>query len=875
MSPPAEVHCHPLKRAALVLLIGGGLAVLAFLATRPSEPSVRAPAPEARDDLEALRASASLPGAPVHVPTERESVAVVPEDVAPGTDAEVWRVCVVDGAGGAPVAGATVSVLDLERIGRELSLQGIGFDSIAGLRLRAARALRETTGPDGCASFPSTASQLMVEARSGALWAFAVVAPPPPEEGLTLRLSADRSLSVRVIDTAGNPVGGVPVALRRGDPSRAGYSWKWTDTAADSGIATFLHFQRRLEQGPGWHVTFAFPVLGDPLVPVDETTPPEPPVLFTLPETGSLRVRAWPVGGSPFALEGAELRVDAFEGSPRGERLLAEGPWSRPALDARGEALVPWIGVGLRVEVSLTRIGVELASASLPGPSRAGEEVVAQLEWRTRCVTGRFVLRDGRAWPAGTVQCQLVIFPSPALFPRPRELTVDDGGRFRLEVDRERPVNGTRSLRITARHPDGPGDVLALVPLDAEIPPEGLDLGDVLLDHGEPLVSGRVVDTANRPVAGATFRLRILAKVPDGELWPAVRTSGTAHTGVDGEFALHLPLGEAVPGDDLRLTTLAGGFADDRDRDVRRGASDVEVVLAAAGGLAGSLELDEGLGFDDVFLILDGPAREPVQLRSDATFERQALVPDVYTLEVWRLGPDRRPESRPAALVEGLVVRAGETCRDPRVQDLFVENPLPTLRIRVVDRASRPLVHAVASVRGVDELRPATSGSDGVCRVRVEELPVDLHVAAFGYAPEELFGVDSDREVVLEAGIPVRLRVRVVPPAGDLVYRLGADLQVVDADGLVRGSPWGGERVGGETFLDESGELALGIPAAGVYRCGFFVSIVHEHVGRGATVELADPPRITVVQSSDEQLFELSIPRSAVEDAVHSAAQSR
>ena len=800
-----------------------------------------------------------------------EALTSARNELPPAQESDTWCVQVLDEGGETPVVGAAVSVVDFPSLRRELELRGAGPDSVEGLRLRDVLALHESTGVDGCASFSIPPEFLMVEARFGSLWAFEIVRGMPPGNCLSLRLGADRSLSVKVIDGEGQAVGGIPVALRRFDPARDRSAWKWTDTAANSGIATFLHFQRRLEQGSGWHVTLAFPLRSQAVLPVDADTPPEPPLVLRLPETGRLRIVTRTPDGEPVRLSDTWLRVDAFEDPPGGERLWADGPWSSPDLDRHGEALVPWIGLGLHVQVSLMRSGVEVARCSLPGPSQADEEVLCALEWRGRWVTGRFVLQGGEAWPAGVAQSYLSVIPSPEGHHGSHQLPIEEDGRFRLLIEVPRPPNGTRSLQFRAAHPDGSGDVLAWLPLQEEIPAGGLDLGDVLLDHGERIVSGRVVDRIGHPVPGAKFSLRSRATVRDGEMWPTIRMSGTQSTAADGEFTLYVPLGKTLPSYDLRLTTRAEGYVDDRQRGVRRGERDVEVVLSSAGTLAGSLVFDEGLGPDDVRVWIRGSERKFVPLRRDASFEVQALTPDTYSLEVVRRETRWQTESRPAALIEGLLVRAGETCRDPRIQNLFVDNPFQTLRIRVVDRSSTPLKGAVAGVQDGGTYRQTVSGADGVCHVRVENLPIDLRLAAFGYRTQKLLGVDSDREVLLEAGLPIRLRVRIVPSREELEFGLSAWLKVVDETGEVLGSAWGTENADADLGLDEHGELAVRVPYVGTYQCGFHLSLIHEHIGRGAELEFADPPRITVLEQPDEQVFDLTIPLAVVEDAVRRA----
>ena len=244
MVPAVELSAailRPLRRSALIILVAGIVGVLIFLATRESGSPVDVPAPQASAEVAATRGEVES----VAPAGEREELA--------RTDAAVWRVRVLEGGTDAPVAGATVSVIDLSAVSAELAARGVGFDTLEGLRLRREKSVAAITGADGCAGFASLLARSMVEARAGVEWAYTVVGELPADRCLTLRLAPDRELRVRVVDAAGNPVGGVPVALRRQTDPRPAYELRWTDTQEGSGLATFLHFQRRLAQGSGWH----------------------------------------------------------------------------------------------------------------------------------------------------------------------------------------------------------------------------------------------------------------------------------------------------------------------------------------------------------------------------------------------------------------------------------------------------------------------------------------------------------------------------------------------------------------------------------------------------------------------------------------------
>lgn len=870
-----------MRRSALILFVAGILGILVFLATRVNESGVGTPALEPNADFVEKRGETGADlASPLAPPKDRAVAAPRVDEAASRVEESLgWRVCVVDAGTNAPIVGATVSVTDSNAIARELSERGIGFDTIEGLRLRRERAVEAETGADGSRHFASPPEHALVEARSGDNWAFTVVNQVPEDRVVTLKLAPDRALLVRVVDAGGAPVGGVPVALRREVDARPSFTWKWTDTRAGTGLATFLHFQRRLAQGPGWHALFAFPVRDPVSTPVGELTPLEPPITLVLPDTGRLRVRLRTADGRLPDLEGVDLHLDAFESEAGGPRLWPDGPWARLHVDAEGNALASWIGLGLEIKVALVRDDEEVVARSIPGPVRPGEEVVCDLMWSAPSapvVTGRFVLRDGRAWSAARVSARANLFPAPTNSPRAREIEVANDGRFRMPLHEGRPANGTRAYRFSAPHPTGRGEVIAIVPLDVDVPAEGLDLGDVRLDFGDLLVAGRVVDAARRPIAGASLAVHARAVASEEEFWPRIPAAGTARTGEDGEFALYLQSGEPPPRAELRLSTRAAGFVGEDSRDVRRGERDVEVVLTEAGALTGSLELDLGLARDDVTLLLSGEVKQLVTLRPDATFEVRELVPGTYSLGVRRRGANGRLEREFAALVEGLHVEAGETCRDPRIQSLRIASVLATLRIRVVDRASTPLKGAAISIVGFANARPTMTGDEGVGLVRCEALPVDLLVSAFGCARQRIVNVRADRVVVLDAGFPIRLFTRTRPSGSDPKYMLGALLYSVDANGVRSGLAWGPEYTSGfssdRSHFDERGNLTLRMPEPGVYECDVSVTVLgDDHVARGAPVELSPKPRITVLASHAEQLFELSIPEDAVKAAVEGA----
>ncbi|MCB9913620.1 MAG: carboxypeptidase regulatory-like domain-containing protein [Planctomycetes bacterium] len=864
-----------MRRAPLLVLAAGLCAAAVYVATRPAAPPQAPPVPGPSSDVaQAEVAPRELAAAPDEASARATAAPTQAADLELAVDA--WTVRVTQD--GAPAGDALVTVSDLGTLYTELDEAGVGFDTPAGRRLRAERALTAHTDAEGLARFATLPHRAMVEARRGDAWAFAALDSARAEREIALALEADHALDVRVLDEAGAPVGGVPVALRLPQPGPRPFSFKWTDTAPESGVATFLHLQRRLAQGAPWQATFAFPVVDAPVVLVDERTPLASPLELRLPPTGSALVRVRTPEGGACDLDGLELRLLAFAPATGDAPLWPEGPWARPHVDDTGDVRVPWLGLGLEIEARLVRADERVvASARFAGPKSAGEEALGLVTLARRAapaVTGRFVLADGSAWPACTASVQERVFPMLETWPQPRDLAVDALGRFRLEVHEPRPEHGSRALRFRAEHPTAGGTVFVEVPLDDALPPGETDLGDVLLDHGELVVAGRVVDATGAAILRAWPRVQTRTLAGAQEFWPNLDAAGTEFTGADGAFALYLPPGAPRPGGDLRLRVRANGWVERDEPAVRFGQTDVVVVLARAGALAGSLAPDGSLAAADLAIVLSGETMRYAWPRADGDFEAGELPPGTYALEVKLRNATG---SASLARVEDLVVRAGETCRDPRVQGLRVEAPGTTVRVRVLARGGAPIPHAAVTLAGDRYGRSALSDANGVAVVRCPALPVDLEVGAMGYRRAQLLGVDGDREVVLDAGLPIVLHTAADPSGSEPAYELGVFLYAVSADGATREMAWGFEYTADpfadHVHFDAHGELALSVPAPGVYECDVHVTVLAEGVGRGGSVLLDPKPRITVLEHVGEQRFELDVPADATRAAVQRALE--
>jgi hypothetical protein len=163
--------------------------------------------------------------------------------------------------------------------------------------------------------------------------------------------------------------------------------------------------------------------------------------------------------------------------------------------------------------------------------------------------------------------------------------------------------------------------------------------------------------------------------------------------------------------------------------------------------------------------------------RHDFLWER--LAPGTYRVEL-RLG---RAE-RTLAAVDGLVVRAGEQTRDPRLLPLEYPHVLRSLCVRVRDRDGKPVEVVEVYATRCEILGagggPASGfvwpGGDQIRIVTTEDW-VDLRVTVRGYRPASLERVSRDTELTLTPGPSLRIVLQGGRPTIQQGWRLLAGMR--------------------------------------------------------------------------------------------------
>lgn len=666
-------------------------------------------------------ARAADPGAaPVAVDGPSETMPVVaPVRERVPTESEL-QVVTLDASTRTPVAEAAVVAFDVEQFRSRLDERqrhGLPTDAAAREALRAACGFTARTDAAGTASVARVGATCCVEATAaGGRWGRRILSGSI-EGPVEILLAVDRTVRVHVTDGAGGSVSDVPVRLGR---RSAGGRSSEQRTSSPVGIATFEHAQLVLDGNDDAGVGFALPLLAPPFVAVGET-PPAEPIELVLPPTGSLRVALADEHDQPVLDPRIGLNVAAFAGPERGEPLGPGGSWSRPRLDTDAVARVPWLGVGLWLRVTATSRDPDSRHkpvvVDVAGPQRAGEFVECTLRWRAAAdascplVTGRFVRGDGTPWRGGEVMAQVLLFPMPAVRPTPLTIPVAADGRFQFVV-RDSPPGGSRVYQLVAQEPPEFAGVEARLDLSRELAPGTTDVGDVVLAPGALLASGTVVDRRGAPIAGAALDVRQRVPGNNGDLWPSVECVGR-FAAADGTFALHALHGMALPVAPLRLHARHNDFAE-HESDLTLGATGLRVVLEPHGSLAGSVQLAPVQRPSDISVLVlrAGQGIAVAKLADDGSFTVERLAPGVVSVVIsLRTGvaAERRASRREIADV---VVAGGETTRDPRLQAVSIAGTAISLRVRVTDRAGKPIAHAsVQAATGFDELTDA-DGTD-------------------------------------------------------------------------------------------------------------------------------------------------------------------
>jgi len=421
-------------------------------------------------------------------------------------------------------------------------------------------------------------------------------------------------------------------------------------------------------------------------------------------------------------------------------------------------------------------------------------------------------------------------------------LQTDGDGRASFSLAGPRGPRTTSTLELRAAVPGG-GELAGRIELQPPLSTGGGDAGDVVLHACALLVEGCVVDERAEPVRSANVRIQAWAS----ERWS---TEAFVQVDADGHFASY---GE-VSGAELRLLADGRAFTTSAPLPFRRGTSGLVLVLPRGGQVAGSLRIPEGMVRGDFELSL-----EPQGERADqGTYTRSAMGSGRFRFDGLRTGSfalrvRHLPSRRIVAALEGLDVRAGVACADPRLEVIELSRALHPLRVRVTSAGGAPATGAIHQLVSLPEGRRGKriALENGVAVLASFGEPLELAVVADGYRVVRLSGVVTDQELTLrEEASAVRLALAewvAPPPAG---AKLVLELQWWSVTPSDADAWWSAELSKRRRFPGGPREWTLALQLPGSYDVRFLL----QH-GTDVTLTIPATASIFVADGAAEQRF--------------------
>lgn len=697
------------------------------------------------------------------------------------------RVELVDAKTDQPIADADVFVVDqslLQPLRRQLRevQQSFAADQDAYHELLAAWfGTRYRAGADG------TVTVARVEPASILALAkdhFAVQRVRSwPEDSLSIRLAERRFVEVLVTDSKGKPAAEVPVAF--GSLWEHGEEHQFfvglVEALTDGSGRARVQVQRL--RGEGKLAVQALVVLEKPLrqkFQLDERDQPSEALALQLPPCGMARVLLYDEQEHPLqGLQDVTLKLgDAAHGRD------SHGKPSRLAPDG---ALFRWVGLNLQLQVEARMKGLDgVLRHEQPGPTRVGELVVCGVRMTAADPIVRLRPLDAQGKPQPNTVFGLVRATEKSF--EGRELTSDGDGRLQFSVDSQWLQQGGEPLVLLLARGEGTEVThyqgALRVPVDAET--RGIvDLGDVAFAEEPLLASGVVVDQDGKPLAGVVLQATLswLHASQSSSRQGGGRKLFFEHrvrTDEQGRFAIR----ELSPKDvALRLKIAGGKWVLEDSAAAMPGGRALRLVAVLAGNVSCTLAKESHTGSVGLQLRRQQEGAESQHSWSkDGRFEWNGLLPGRYSLQIATVGDD-------VELLRDLEVKAGETCADPRLQDLDPRQHVTFVQVRLRRPDGKPAegvqVHAVHQRGGGGGSATATNtDAAGQAAFTLPKLGGTITVAHADYRTVAIESPPADCGIDL---VP-RARVKLLLPA-DLKLPDGVVVVVQPTD-----TPWWHDR---------------------------------------------------------------------------------
>lgn len=580
-------------------------------------------------------------------------------------------------------------------------------------------------------------------------------------------------LAIRVVDAAGQPSPGRPVSAYSvyddDEVDSAPIQVAWSDA---DGIATFRHWNfdhqpRRRVVAPGW------PLSREDVLSLGVQPNPKDPATLRLPPDGALKVRVrTKVGRRPrdvvVTLEPLDtervVREPTQGDDPDPVWLTDRDAWRPRVPGPDGDAFFPHVGLGMRMKLVVEAIDMKARTVEIQGPTDPGETAVVDVTIHPPpAFVARLVDENGRPlagyeWEAATGENRPTYAQSGTTGPDGGIRYVDpwwsDGAPPYLYV-MLRPYGAVHGARWPVPRHTSPGD---------------LDLGELVVPMGDVVVEGVILGPDGRPVPEAMFHIGF----DSGEwlewfgpFWPSCYTQ-------DGRFLVTGGFHDVS--DRLFLHCLHDEFTVSRPLRFERGARGLALRVDRPGAAAASVRLHEDFHLEQFTAeIIDRDGGKRTTAEPDAEDEGRFhlawddLMPGTYDFEL-RVGAIATPVAR----VERIVVQAGKTTRDPRIDAIDLRSRVRTVLLEVPKDQLPSSESELRAWRINDDetVQPIHLDHYGASVVILDDRPASVWLAAPDeYAAVRVDGITANREVRLREAHRITIKLDGILADADVEFR--------------------------------------------------------------------------------------------------------
>ncbi len=711
----------------------------------------------------------------------------------PGTNLEAMpdasfgevRIQVVDAKYKRPVHGAMVWLLNRNLSDSSSMMQRLalaeGVESLLdGISERG------RTNQDGIVVLPFFGGEVKIAALHGEYFTF-TTRDLGEDDPVVVELLPALNVPVKVVNSDGDPVAGVPVSLRLvfGGSWRIDLLHTFTDEDGNAVLENMGIFKEDLDVSESLFVGLQIPLSK----PVEEQIPmPKSkeellayawpaglePLVLTMPDTGPVDVFLFDSDGEPF-LEEAPVYlylVDNLGNDPnRYDEQRSQAV--RAAVTAvDGVAHFPWAELNKELYAECN-FGGDTKISSATGPAVDSADQAARLELfqiqGRAMVRGQLVLADGTPVPAQTIEA-VIRTDTPRGMNDPRQpVVIGEEGRFNFAtspLQAKEAMTATMVFQITHDH----RLLFASTPLPLPLTSGGLDCGTLELGEAPLIVSGSITRPDGKPAVAQDLKVEVKLLNSADSRWREDRAlrSGT-HS--DGRFRITgLPL-------DARYRLKINAYATlPVSEEFALGTTDLDIQLSAANRLHGRVVADDFLKshdikalarFGDVFANSqeDYYSFRKVSL-NNFDFSIDGLPSSSVDIE-FRL--DQTNEV--IDVVRGLMPEGREEVLHPHLDPVDLRGKVFRHEVRAVDTDGNPVQRFTVAWEGNGKESQVTS-KNGVAHVVTTNPSLTALVLSRNHKTLRLEGLSGIAEVTLES--PVVVRVVFEPPA-DIPdgYRLG------------------------------------------------------------------------------------------------------